>query len=104
MIDLLTTMIGSRIDIPEYGSNLPLLLDKPFGATWRANAVYWTVEAILRWEPRLYVYRVVFKMLDSKNGVIVIDIYGIYLLGGKRVAFNNVTLDFKKDRAKSLAA
>lgn len=95
--DLLTTPIGARIDSPEYGSYLPSLLDKPFTAAWRAKAAYYTVEALKRWEPRLYVFRATFKLLDSRNGRIVIDLYGIYLLNGQTVKYQNMTLDFKKD-------
>jgi len=99
IVDLLTTPIGTRVDDPNYGSSLNLLLDRPFNASWRAKATYYTVTALSSYEPRLQVTRMSFKMADSKNGKIHLDLYATYRLGGAALKFQNMELDFKKQIA-----
>lgn len=55
---ILTTRIGERVMLPEFGSNLYLLRDRDFGSEWRILATRYIYEAITKWEPR-----VVFKQL-----------------------------------------
>jgi len=56
--DILTTPIGSRIMLPEYGSELFSLLDSPMSASWKLRVYAATAEAIDRWEPRVKLRKV----------------------------------------------
>ncbi|MET0465319.1 MAG: GPW/gp25 family protein [Chitinophagaceae bacterium] len=96
VVDILTTPIGSRIDAPEYGANIFELFDRPMGPQWIALANYYAVIALDRWEPRLKILKIQYKMVNSKAGRIVIDLWGAYLLGGRALKFQDVELDFKK--------
>lgn len=50
--DILSTPIGSRRMRPEYGSNLPRMVDQPGNAGWVAAIQAEAARAIARWEPR----------------------------------------------------
>ncbi|MDD5175750.1 MAG: GPW/gp25 family protein [Sterolibacterium sp.] len=53
--DILTTLIGSRVERRQYGSLVPLLIDQPANGTNRLRLMAATVMAIRRWEPRVLV-------------------------------------------------
>ncbi|MCZ9131596.1 GPW/gp25 family protein [Escherichia albertii] len=56
--DILSTPVGSRVLLREYGSRLFSLLDNPQDDFTRVRIVRETVTALERWEPRLTVLRV----------------------------------------------
>lgn len=56
--DILTTPMGSRRMRPEYGSNLPRMVDQPGNAGWVAAVQAEAARAIARWEPRLQLKRI----------------------------------------------
>lgn len=73
--DILTTPIGSRVMRREYGSELPLLVDRPMTqevvlAVYTATAV-----AIARWEPRFVLTGVALREANAR-GYLTLDIYG----------------------------
>ena len=49
---ILTTRRGERVMRPEFGSDLYLLRDRNFDATWKVRATRYIFEAINRFEPR----------------------------------------------------
>lgn len=55
---ILTTRLGERVMLPEFGSDLYKLRDRDFNGIWRVKATQYIFEAISKWEPR-----VVFKQL-----------------------------------------
>ena len=55
---LLSTPIGSRFMLPEYGSNLPLLLFEPCDDQTAIRAESYVGEAVERWIPRIRSARV----------------------------------------------
>lgn len=97
IIDILTTPLGSRVMMREYGSELFDLLDKPVNAVWKLRFYRATILALNRWEPRLAIRRVTVNASNLANGQVSMDLDAIYLLEGRGVTLKNVTLDFKKD-------
>jgi len=75
--DILTTPVGSRVMRREYGSELPLLVDRPMTdrvvlAVYAATAI-----ALARWEPRFDLTGVKVREAGS-NGRLALDIFGRY--------------------------
>lgn len=56
--DILTTPIGSRIMLPEYGSRLFDLTDQPLSVGFILQLKVAVIEAIDKWEPRVKVLKV----------------------------------------------
>lgn len=56
--DILTTPIGSRIMLPEYGSRLFQLIDAPISSGLVLDVKSAVIEAIHKWEPRVRVISV----------------------------------------------
>jgi hypothetical protein len=56
--DILTTPIGSRVMLPEYGSRLFDLTDQPLSVGFILQLKVAVIEAIDRWEPRVKVLKV----------------------------------------------
>jgi len=73
--DILTTPVGSRVMRREYGSELPLLVDRPMTqrvilAVYAATAI-----AIARWEPRFDLTGVEMAGVDA-DGRLALTIFG----------------------------
>ncbi|SFU79611.1 GPW/gp25 family protein [Pseudoduganella namucuonensis] len=51
--DILTTPQGSRRERPEYGSDLPRMVDLPLTPGWKSSVQAEVARALGRWEPRL---------------------------------------------------
>ncbi|MBL4774486.1 MAG: GPW/gp25 family protein [Mariprofundus sp.] len=62
---ILSTRLGERVMRPEFGSDLYLLRDRNFDASWRVRATGYIFEAIQRDEPR-----VAFKQLHFDSDAI----------------------------------
>lgn len=56
--DILTTPIGTRVMLRDYGSDLPDLIDQPMNAATRQAVYAATATALARWEPRIRLTRV----------------------------------------------
>ena len=56
---ILSTRIGERVMNPEFGSRLPELVFEPNDPTLQRLLVFYTAEALNRWEKRIEVLRVV---------------------------------------------
>jgi phage baseplate assembly protein W len=56
---ILATRIGERLMNPEFGSRLPELVFEPNDAVLQRLLVFYTAEALKRWEKRIEVLRVV---------------------------------------------
>lgn len=67
--DILSTPIGTRVMLRDYGSLLPALIDGPFNAAHRLRLFAATALALLRWEPRLRLTRVSIERADAPGQV-----------------------------------
>lgn len=74
--DILSTPVGSRVLIRDYGSELPDLVDNPRDDLTRLRIIAATATALARWEPRLQVTRV-FVSFPADDSGCVVDIEGI---------------------------
>ncbi|MEL4869659.1 GPW/gp25 family protein [Pantoea agglomerans] len=90
--DILSTPLGSRVLVRDYGSDLFSLVDNPRDDLTRLRIIAATASVLARWEPRLRVTRVIVSFLADETGCVV-DIEGIrmppiFLPAGWRVCVN----------------
>ncbi|MBR8056770.1 GPW/gp25 family protein [Burkholderia dolosa] len=65
--DILGTRKGTRRELPEYGSDIPLMVDLPVTRGWISAAQAEAARAIGRWEPRIKLAQVkVLSVIDGK--------------------------------------
>lgn len=74
--DILTTPVGSRVMRPDYGSELPRMVDQPINRGWMSVIQAEVARAIGRWEPRLKLQRVTVESVI--DGMVTIRIDGEY--------------------------
>lgn len=76
--DILTTPLGTRLQRRTYGSLLPDLIDHPDNGTTRIRMYAATASALMRWEPRLRLSRVLLSS-GPQPGQVTLDLSGEYL-------------------------
>ncbi|ABX35240.1 GPW/gp25 family protein [Delftia acidovorans SPH-1] len=59
--DILSTPIGSRVMRRDYGSLVPALLDQPDNNATQARLRAAVASALMRWEPRIRLTRIVIE-------------------------------------------
>ncbi|KVN46904.1 phage baseplate protein [Burkholderia territorii] len=85
--DILSTRKGTRRERPEYGSDLPEMIDLPITRGWISAAQAEAARAIARWEPRIALDRV--NVLSVVDGKVTFRIAGQY--DGDDVVFEVTT-------------
>lgn len=70
--DILTTPLGSRVMRRDYGSLLPELIDQPLNGATRVRLYGAVAMALMRWEPRLRLTRVL--LAAGTDGAVSLDI------------------------------
>ncbi|MFG0398298.1 GPW/gp25 family protein [Pseudomonas sp. B21-031] len=75
--DILTTPLGSRRMVPEYGSHLRRFIDLPVNEGWKSAVQAEVARALGRWEPRVQLERV--KVVSVLDGQIGLELTGQYL-------------------------
>ncbi|WP_414451916.1 GPW/gp25 family protein [Burkholderia sp. 22PA0099] len=85
--DILGTRKGTRRERPEYGSDLPAMVDLPVTRGWISAAQAESARAIGRWEPRLALDRI--NVLSVVDGKVTFRIAGRY--NGDDVVFEVTT-------------
>lgn len=96
IVDILTTPVGSRVMRRDYGSRLFQLVDRPIDNTLVMEMRAAVVDAIHRWEPRLRITRVLVDPTRWNEGKLLLDITGFYLLAGRPIRLQELSLDFFK--------
>ncbi len=71
---LLSTRLGERIMVPDYGCNLDELLFKPLNLTLKTYVIDLIRTAILYHEPRIDVNKITIDPTDELNGILLINI------------------------------
>lgn len=74
--DILTTPLRSRVMLPEYGSNLFLMVDRPMNGALKIAIIRATIDALTMWEPRVTVGVVNSTM--TPDGKLAISLSGQY--------------------------
>ena len=80
LVDILTTPVGSRVLVRDYGSRLPALVDRPLNAQTRLDVMSATAEAVGRWEPRIRLSRVSVERAEA--GRLEVGVFGTDAAGG----------------------
>ena len=89
--DILSTRIGTRTMLRDYGSNIPELVDLPINQTTIAAIKADMIDALNNWEPRMRVNRVVLTEVLS-SGSFTFDVYLTYLPNGQVIELKGVTI------------
>lgn len=71
--DILTTPVGSRVLLREYGSRLHELLDRPLDPALLASIQAEAASALARWEPRLRLDRVRAERVDGGHATLSLE-------------------------------
>ena len=71
---LLTTRLGERIMVPDYGCNLNELLFKPLNLTLKTYVIDLIKRAILYHEPRIDVNKIAIDPINELEGELLINI------------------------------
>lgn len=96
---LLTTKLGERIMVPEYGCNLDELMFNPLNLTLKTYVADLIKTAILYHEPRIDVKKISIDSADELNGVLMINIdYIIRSTNSRR----NMVFPFYKEEGSEL--
>lgn len=88
--DILTTPIGSRVLVREYGSDLFRLIDAPTNRATLLKIYAATADALRRWEPRFQLESVV--AVSAAPGAVTLDLSGKYLPDGRSVNLQGITV------------
>ncbi|GGG02955.1 MULTISPECIES: GPW/gp25 family protein [Cysteiniphilum] len=88
--DILTTPIGTRVQLRAYGSRLFEYIDKPMNNENVIQIILASAEAIDTWEPRVKLTRVLPTVSDS--GRLNIDVEFTYQPNGKPAQLRGVML------------
>ena len=89
--DILTTRIGTRTMLRDYGSNIPELVDQPINRSTIAAIKADVVNALNIWEPRMRIDQVVLSEVLG-SGSITFDLFLTYLPNGQAIALRGVTI------------
>lgn len=89
--DLLTTPIGSRVMLRDYGSRLPDLVDEPINDLLDVELYAAVAEALKRWEPR-FELRAVWISGRTNMGRITFGISGVVVSDGSPIRLEGITL------------
>lgn len=101
--DILTTRIGSRVLLRDYGSELPDLIDQPITRFLIARVYAAVIIAINRWETRVRIVRVTGLNLSSWNeGKLSMTLEGYYRATRRPLRLSEVSLDFYRDNTYAL--
>jgi phage baseplate assembly protein W len=75
--DILTTRLGERRMLPDYGSSLWRFVDMPATEGWKSSVQAEVARALGRWEPRIKLEQV--KVTAVLDGKISMNLTGEYL-------------------------
>lgn len=88
--DILTTRKGTRLMMPEYGSDIPALVGTGITKEGFVDIYAAVASALRRWEKRIAVLRV--RVVDLSPGSVVVDIEYELLADGQRLTLDGVQL------------
>ncbi len=95
IIDILTTPMGSRVMLAEYGSDLWKLVDRVVNRQTIADYRRYTIEALDKWEPRISITRIVFDMTQLPIGIVSLELWGEYKPTGEAIYFDSLELKYR---------
>ena len=90
--DILSTPLGTRVTVRDYGCLLPYIVDKPINNTFLIVAFGVIIEALNKWEPRFTLQLVSIDASNVSQGVIQCTLSGLYKPLGRVIVLENITL------------
>ena len=87
--DILSTPVGSRVMLRDYGSRIPSLVDRPQNELLDVELQAATAEALQKWEPRFKLTNV-YVFARSPSGRVGIDIEGVIVSDGSVVRLEGI--------------
>lgn len=88
--DILTTPIGSRVMLREYGCRVFELIDAPINNSTIIDIYVSIIEALRKWEPRISVSKV--SVYDVVKSHITIKLEGTYTPDGTPIVIDGLVL------------
>jgi phage baseplate assembly protein W len=73
--NILSTPLGSRVMLPEFGSNLHLLIDKKVDDEWIIDFRRYVTDAIEKNEPRVILNKIDIRDIDAITGKVIFNLY-----------------------------
>jgi phage baseplate assembly protein W len=93
--DILSTPVGTRVMLRDYGSALFELIDAPFNPATRLRMYAATAVALQRWEPRIALTRVAIEPDPSAAGAFTITLEGTRTDVAKPNSLSSLTLPLR---------
>lgn len=90
IVDILTTPLGSRVMLSDYGSRLFALVDQPTSGLTLLALYAAVAEALQRWEPRFKLNRIQHQV--NADGRVVLTLSGEYRPEGRSITLDGVIL------------
>ena len=89
--DIITTPVGSRVMLREYGCKAPLLVDRPMNTLFDVELHSSIAEALERWEPR---FKLSYVRIEGRSaqGRVIIGIAGTIVATGETARIEGLTL------------
>lgn len=84
--EILFTPKGSRVERRDFGSDLPLLIDRPWSRTLALQLAAAAVMALMRWEPRIQVTSVSISA-PSMDGKTSLELEAVRRSAGDSLSF-----------------
>lgn len=103
IIDILTTPLGTRVMLPDYGSRLLYLVDRPINALFLMDVYAAVIEALTKWEPRFLVANITANVENIANGQVIFDLKGFYLINGSPMTLQNLSVNLLRDSRYNLS-
>ena len=89
--DILGTPLNTRVMLPEYGSRVPGLIDRPLDDATLIDLYAATAEALMRWEPRFELRRVQ-AYQHASEGRVLMTVEGLYLPNRRYIRLEGLEL------------
>lgn len=93
VIDILTTRIGSRVMLGDYGCNLFEYIDRPINNRLVMDIRGAIIKALVTWEPRISLTKVLLDVTRFNEGKLGVTVEGFYLLDGRQLRIRDISLD-----------
>lgn len=90
--DILTTRLGTRVMLREYGSQGADLIDSPITSKWATDIYYATAVAVYTWEPRFRLTSIILDGSQVSSGVVGMSLEGRFWPDGKPVLIDNLEI------------
>jgi phage baseplate assembly protein W len=88
--DILTTPLGSRVMLRDYGSRIFDLIDAPLNHSTIIDIYAAVAEALDEWETRIKLKKVELNEIDA--GILTVDLTGVYLPDGQEIKLEGITI------------